>query len=346
MSTPLVSVIIPCRNRAHYLGESLHSVVKQYGVDWECIVVDDGYPGDGTQEIVEHFKKLAPTGWIRCVPTEATPDAGKGAPVARNLGFSEARGKYVKFLDSDDLLGRRSLEKMVCRLEDEAPGSYAGAFGSVVLFTDEFGIRRETVELDAVDLPANISLLSALLRGKLIVPNRAIYRREYLRDAKMFWKEDLKLNQDVDFALQLALCMMRDQRSLLFVKGAPSFWRQHSGVRITRSQAIPGSLSRKKVIERVEKHLRNTDKLDSFRQDLGCFCLLQLSAFINQMLHDQAEERGEERESALEDITCNLRYWGDKALQGGPPSPPVDTMLSSIVLGGAWSSQDWFHWAK
>lgn len=99
-SAPLISVIIPAWNRAIYLGEALESVFAQTFTDYEVIVVDDGST-DGTRGMLEPYIAR-----IRYLHQDH-----KGVPTARNLGVEQARGKYIAFLDSDDLWESTFLSK-------------------------------------------------------------------------------------------------------------------------------------------------------------------------------------------------------------------------------------------
>jgi glycosyltransferase involved in cell wall biosynthesis len=89
---PLVSVIVPTYDRAAFLTEALASVVAQTVEDWECVVVDDGSP-----EPVSLPTPIDPR--IRLVRRPANG----GPAAARNTGLVEARGRFVTFLDDDDL---------------------------------------------------------------------------------------------------------------------------------------------------------------------------------------------------------------------------------------------------
>ena len=88
---PIVTVVIPCYNQAHYLGDALRSVVDQGYTPVEMIVVDDGSTDDSAE--VALGAGITP---IR------QPNAGLGA--ARNVGLAAARGEFVVFLDADDRL--------------------------------------------------------------------------------------------------------------------------------------------------------------------------------------------------------------------------------------------------
>ena len=93
MSTvPAVSVVIPTYNRAGFIAQAVQSVLDQTGINSEIIVVDDGST-DNTRQVLEQFN-----GKIRYLATE-----NQGVAHARNTGMKASVGKYIAFLDSDDL---------------------------------------------------------------------------------------------------------------------------------------------------------------------------------------------------------------------------------------------------
>ncbi len=91
---PLVSVIVPCYNQAHFLDDCLESVINQKYSNWECLVVDDGSP-DNTFEVTQ--KWIAKDVRIKYLSKE-----NGGLASARNFGIKNALGKYILPLDSDD----------------------------------------------------------------------------------------------------------------------------------------------------------------------------------------------------------------------------------------------------
>ena len=97
--TPVVSVILPTFNRADRLKEALGSVFGQTYRDFEVIVIDDGSTDD-TIRTVRTFGDR-----IRCIRQE-----NRGPAAARNAGVAVARGKYIAFLDDDDIWYPRKLE--------------------------------------------------------------------------------------------------------------------------------------------------------------------------------------------------------------------------------------------
>lgn len=103
--TPLVSVVIPCYNQAHFLGEAIESVLAQSYPHFEIVVVDDGSTDD-TSEVASRYPK------VRLVRQE-----NQGLSAARNAGLGHSEGEYVVFLDADDRLLSQALEVGVKQLK-------------------------------------------------------------------------------------------------------------------------------------------------------------------------------------------------------------------------------------
>lgn len=96
---PLVSIIIPTFNRAHLIGETLDSILAQTYVNWECLVVDDGSSDDTEALLIEYQEKDDRINYFVRPLTYR-----KGGNVCRNIGLEKARGAYIVFFDSDDLM--------------------------------------------------------------------------------------------------------------------------------------------------------------------------------------------------------------------------------------------------
>jgi glycosyltransferase involved in cell wall biosynthesis len=92
----LVSVVIPCFNQAHFLGEAIQSVESQTYREREIIVVDDGST-DATSEVAKRHD-------VRYIRQD-----NRGVAVARNRGLGACRGEFLLFLDADDLLAEDAI---------------------------------------------------------------------------------------------------------------------------------------------------------------------------------------------------------------------------------------------
>ncbi|MED4583099.1 glycosyltransferase family 2 protein [Brevibacillus choshinensis] len=106
---PLVSVITPTYNAARFIRETIDSVKRQTYPYWELILVDDGSKDETVALIQEEMRDSR----IRLI---VMPKNG-GAAVARNTGISAAGGRYLAFLDSDDLWLPEKLEKQVSYMQ-------------------------------------------------------------------------------------------------------------------------------------------------------------------------------------------------------------------------------------
>lgn len=110
MISKKISIIVPCYNQAHFLNETLTSVLKQTYKNWECLIVNDGSP-DNTKEVAKK--------WIlRDERFKYIEKENGGLSSARNAGIKEASGDFFLFLDSDDLLHRKKLEKSIDALQE------------------------------------------------------------------------------------------------------------------------------------------------------------------------------------------------------------------------------------
>jgi glycosyltransferase involved in cell wall biosynthesis len=107
MSSPTVSLIMPCYDTGAYLEEALLSVEQQTFQDYELLIVDDGSTDEATLAILRRQ-------WPR---TTVFHDRHHGVTHARNRALAEAHGRYVSFFDSDDRLDPQFLEKMVGTLD-------------------------------------------------------------------------------------------------------------------------------------------------------------------------------------------------------------------------------------
>jgi glycosyltransferase involved in cell wall biosynthesis len=108
---PLVSIITPLYNSERFIKETIMSVLTQTYTNWEMIIVDDSST-DNSVDIVKNL--IAGDPRIKLIRLSKN----SGADVARNTAIEAAQGKYVAFLDSDDLWHPEKLEKQIRFMED------------------------------------------------------------------------------------------------------------------------------------------------------------------------------------------------------------------------------------
>lgn len=172
---PLVSVIIPMFNSAKFITQTLESLAYQTMRDFEVIVIDD-CSTDNSIEVVENFApRLFQTG-IKVNLLELPKNTGTpGLP--RNIGINFARGKYIAFLDSDDLFTPTALEEFTTLAEEyQADGVH----------TDEY-FNPWNGEIKSVDDPAFTDMNELINSAHFVIR----YKSRYHPDKPTFLTEDL-----------------------------------------------------------------------------------------------------------------------------------------------------------
>ena len=105
----LVSIIMPSYNTAKFISETIDSVLTQTYTNWELIIVDD-CSTDNTDEVVKSFLSDDRIKYIK-------NEKNSGAAFSRNRALCEAKGKWIAFLDSDDVWLPEKLEKQIAFME-------------------------------------------------------------------------------------------------------------------------------------------------------------------------------------------------------------------------------------
>ena len=225
---PLVSVIIPMYNSARFIPQTLESLLYQTLKDFEVIVVDD-CSSDNSVEVVESLmpKFISGGGYQKLHIVKLPKNSGTSGTV-RNYGIQFARGKYIAFLDSDDLYTKTTLEELTTLAEKSQ--------AEIVHMEDFFilwGGRGKSVDdpaftnMNELTNPANFfkarnskfhpdkphfetSDLAERVRkflagGYAGEPYTNFYRRDFLITNQIFFKS-LRVYEDQIFAFQ-AMCL-------------------------------------------------------------------------------------------------------------------------------------------
>jgi len=197
-ATPRVSVVVPAYNHAEYIERALASVLSQSWRDLEVIVVDDGST-DGTAECAERVLAGA------ALPHRLVRRGNRGASTTLNEGAALATGDYVQFLNSDDWLDPRRVERMV----DEVAGVGAGWGFSAIALADAAGDPIDAMKnRRAFDLMCATSSVGfrqsvgfALIPTNATVSSGNLFVSRALFDRVGGFRE-FRWNHDWDFALR------------------------------------------------------------------------------------------------------------------------------------------------
>jgi glycosyltransferase involved in cell wall biosynthesis len=139
---PIVSVIVPTRNRAKLLSRAINSILTQTFKDFEIIIID-GNSTDDTQQVVEGYLDPRIRYYLQEVP--------KNGAQATNEGIAKAKGKYIAFLDDDDEWLPEKLAKQVSLLE-----SLPDEYGMVYCWMDYFNSEGQIIHQTHPSIKGNI----------------------------------------------------------------------------------------------------------------------------------------------------------------------------------------------
>ena len=213
MSEPrLVSVIIPCYNQGHYLGESIQSALDQSYANLEVIVVDDGST-DHTAEVAGNYSRVV------CVRQE-----NQGLAGARNRGIEASRGEYVVFLDADDRLAAGAIAVGAGTLDSRPDCAFV--YGHVRLI-DESG--------SLLSYPPSVNIerdhyLELLRHNHIWSPGAVMYRRSVFGSIGLF---DPRVNASADYDLNLRIA----ETNPIFCHGEVVLEYRKHGSNMTRNFA-------------------------------------------------------------------------------------------------------------
>lgn len=185
----LVSIITPNWNCARYICDTIRSVQAQMYQNWEMIIVDD-CSKDGSEEVVKPLMKM--DGRIKFLKNAQN----SGAAVSRNYALREAKGRWIAFLDSDDLWMPEKLEKQLAFMVEN------GHAFSYTRYCEVDDKGRETgVMISGPKRATKLGVMAFCWPGCLTV----IYDREAVGLVQI---NDIEKNND--YAMWLKVCQKAD----------------------------------------------------------------------------------------------------------------------------------------
>ncbi len=267
----LVSIIIPVYNAEKYLLESVQSALSQSYKNIEIICVDDG-SSDSSPEIL---KKLASDNSNVKIITQE--NAGGG--VARNKGLDNAVGKYVYFLDSDDIAAPNLIEKALARA-NECDADLV-AFHGYTFVNDDVNTKKfksgfnKNIATNTDGVVSYKDFPSTILSLVNVVPWNKLIRRDFLVKNNIRFL-NLTTSDDVTFS---ALCNAYAER-IAFADNALLYYRVgHSGTVSTNSSNI---LNVRFAVEAVEKRVAELPYAKEIISSVRNFAVQNLSfGFMN-----------------------------------------------------------------
>ena len=189
----LVSIITPSYNTARFIGETIESIIAQTYTNWELLIVDD-CSSDNTDEIVAKYHDAR----IRYIKNSKN----SGAAISRNTALREAKGRWIAFLDSDDLWMPEKLMHQIAFMEkNEYHFTY----------TKRYSINEDSIPTGKTARGPKHVGKGLLLRYCWMASATVIYDRNIVGDIQI---EPIKKNNDYAMWLKVvkkADCYLLDE---------------------------------------------------------------------------------------------------------------------------------------
>ena len=236
MTSPRVSVVIPCWNAARTLGATLESVLAQTWPNLEIIVVDDGSTDDSADEA----RRFAARGVAL-----ARLGHNRGQTAALNVGVRAARGEFIQYLDADDLLSPNKIEAQMLRLQGARDCVATAEWARFRCDPAEARFRPERVWRDLAPLDwlagSRAGGLGMMFPALWLIPSAIVA-------AVGPWREDLTLNNDAEYFTRVVLA----SRVVLFCAGARCYYRSGGAGNLSGRRTRAAFRSQEAVLDACE----------------------------------------------------------------------------------------------
>lgn len=253
---PLVSVVIPTYNYGRFIGDAIASVLAQTVRDFELIVIDDGSTDDTRAVLASVKDRRVLSLW----------QANAGVSAARNRGMERARGRYLAFLDADDLWKPNYLERQIALLDSEP--QVALSFSNFVRRVN--GRMQNGTHFDCCPALSRLAQRPSATPSSRVIEadpfcsligfsegpawvQATVYRRELLRDLR--FKAGVSLAEDLHFQAHAYL-----KGSAAFIRDPLVEVRWHGG-----NSYASSDIMRAAVLD-VVRQLDDELPLDSLRR--------------------------------------------------------------------------------
>ena len=190
----LISFIVPVYNVELYLKDCIESVLK-LNISFELILINDGST-DNSGKICDYYsKKYSNIIYIY--------QKNSGPAIARNKGLKHAIGKYICFLDSDDMIDKDALMNNVSILKNK---NYDILYGNNYTILYPGNTRKEVKYKYPIFCNGKELIKSILKKGPRMCISYIwinIYRKDFIIENNIFFKENIKLGEDTDWNIRL-----------------------------------------------------------------------------------------------------------------------------------------------
>jgi glycosyltransferase involved in cell wall biosynthesis len=244
MNSPLLSVVIPCFNVAPFIEECVKHLLS-HPVDAEILLVDNASEDD-TWLTLEIIKQTYPQ-----VSLFQQPE--KGACAARNLGLKKARGRFIKFLDADDLVDGHQLDHQLKELESTSADILFSPF-----------VKRNVRGEEHTVLPLK-DVWKGLFTTQLGLTSALLFRTDAVKNVQG-WNPALSSSQEYDLLFRL----LQQGATYSFSAEVAAQVRERETGQISTSNPVPRWSNYLELRVSILEHLTQT-KTEYFAKESGFF---------------------------------------------------------------------------
>jgi glycosyltransferase involved in cell wall biosynthesis len=279
MSSFDVTIIIPTYNRSHLVSEAIDSCLMQTvdgSLKAQVLVVDD-CSTDNTRNVMKNYGSAIEGVFL---------NKNSGQSAARNTGVSYARGRYIKFLDSDDILHNGTLAKEMSLADTEDADIVVSGWGTVRINESHAPISGSEKRWTVPDMKP---LPEAVLWGRAVPTSAALYKKSYVTGLE--WDMSIRKLTDWDWFCQAVL-----REGKIVALDEISYWkREHEGLRVTSSAPmVANAQCHHRILSKIERALLSKNQLTAIRarrlaqyyyKEMRVLCLYDRDSFERAVRH-------------------------------------------------------------
>lgn len=251
----MISIIMPCYNAERFIEQILDSIIAQSYVAWELICVNDG-SNDSTLEILHRYAKLDE----RIVVVDKK---NEGVSMARNTALNLARGRYVYFVDADDVVCPNSLKVLVETMEAACATLVKGDYVPIDVYNNRTFVNKKQViriKHAGIIMPPSRFYEKIMMREYFLWT--CLFRRDIIEEHHIRFIPHCRLMEDAAF---MAAYLVHSPRNVYVdecVYGYRKYENTASAVKRDYSadlmmiQGFLATLPRKKFVMRMENEIR------------------------------------------------------------------------------------------
>lgn len=203
--TPLVSIIMNCRNGQEYLKESINSIINQTYSNWELIFVDNAST-DKSKNIFYSYKDNR----MKYVYIRNPLNLGS----ARQIALENCNGEYISFLDTDDVWFEKKIEKQIAYFQDEDVG---------MVISNTIFFSKTKKKIFYKKKPPTGYVFNDLLKRYFISLETLMCKKKYMENISFKFDKEYSMISDMDLTLRLSLIC-----KLAYCPQELAKWRVHN----------------------------------------------------------------------------------------------------------------------